>query len=136
LARKWRADPGIAPEAMVALEQYGWPGNVRELENVIERALALSKDGVILRSDLPPEVAPELSDGPVAPPPGLVDDRPTLAELERRYIELVLRETGGNKKRAAEILGIDRRTLYRTLERQEEDERNEKGEREGADDED
>jgi DNA-binding NtrC family response regulator len=50
-------------------------------------------------------------------PAGLLDDRPTLAELERRYIELVLRETGGNKKRAAELLGIDRRTLYRTLER-------------------
>ena len=49
---------------------------------------------------------------------GIVDDRPTLAELERRYIELILRETGGNKKRAAEILGIDRRTLYRTLERE------------------
>ena len=53
----------------------------------------------------------------LAGPTGLVDDRPTLAELEKRYIELILRETGGNKKRAAEVLGIDRRTLYRTLER-------------------
>jgi DNA-binding NtrC family response regulator len=118
-ARERRSDPGIAPEAMGALEGYGWPGNVRELENVIERALALSKDGVILRSDLPAEVA----GGQAPPPPGLVDDRPTLAELERRYIELVLRETGGNKKRAAEILGIDRRTLYRTLEREEKSDR-------------
>jgi DNA-binding NtrC family response regulator len=81
--------------------------------------LALSKDGVILPSDLPPEI----TGGDHAPPPGLVDDRPTLAELERRYIELVLRETGGNKKRAAEILGIDRRTLYRTLEREEREDR-------------
>src|SRR5439155_1686644 len=48
----------------------------------------------------------------------LAGDRPTLAELERRYIELILSETGGNKKRAAEILGIDRRTLYRTLDRE------------------
>jgi DNA-binding NtrC family response regulator len=111
--RERRADAGVAPGALEALRRYGWPGNVRELENVIERALALSKDGVILPSDLPREVA----GGTSAPPPGLVDDRPTLAELERRYIELVLRETGGNKKRAAEILGIDRRTLYRTLER-------------------
>jgi DNA-binding NtrC family response regulator len=114
-AREHRADAGISEEAMAALRRYPWPGNVRELENVIERSLALSKDGVILPSDLPPE----LTGTGHAPPPGLVDDRPTLAELERRYIELVLRETGGNKKRAAEILGIDRRTLYRTLEREE-----------------
>jgi DNA-binding NtrC family response regulator len=119
-ARERRADGGIAPEAMAALARYGWPGNVRELENVIERALALSKDGVILVSDLPPEVAASaasIEGGEVVSPAGLVDDRPSLAELERRYIELILRETGGNKKRAAEILGIDRRTLYRTLER-------------------
>ena len=50
-------------------------------------------------------------------PSNLIDDRPTLAELERRYIELVLRETGNNKKRTAELLGIDRRTLNRSLER-------------------
>ena len=108
-ARRWRC-----------LQRYAWPGNVRELENVIERALALSKDGVILPSDLPPEVAQEAATTGGAGRGGgggLVDDRPTLAELERRYIELILRETGGNKKRAAEILGIDRRTLYRTLER-------------------
>jgi two-component system response regulator AtoC len=111
--REKRADAGIAPDAAAALERYAWPGNVRELENVIERSLAMSKDGVVLTSDLPSEIA-----GAVPPPPaGLVDDRPTLAELERRYIELVLRETGGNKKRAAEVLGIDRRTLYRSLER-------------------
>jgi two-component system NtrC family response regulator len=47
----------------------------------------------------------------------LVEDRPTLAELEQRYVNLILQQEGGNKKRAAEILGIDRRTLYRTLER-------------------
>jgi DNA-binding NtrC family response regulator len=99
------------------LKRHGWPGNVRELENVIERALALSKDGVILPSDLPSEVAHAAGAGGTAT--GLFDDRPTLAELEKRYIELILRETGGNKKRAAEILGIDRRTLYRTLEREE-----------------
>jgi DNA-binding NtrC family response regulator len=112
-ARERRADTSIATEAMSALEKYPWPGNVRELENVIERALALSKDGVVLVSDLPPEVPGIQS----VPPPGLVDDRPSLSELERRYIQLILSETGGNKKKAAEILGIDRRTLYRTLER-------------------
>jgi two-component system response regulator AtoC len=121
-ARERRNDAGVAPQAMSLLQRYAWPGNVRELENVIERALALSKDGVILPSDLPAEIAHEVtSTGGVAATAaggGLVEDRPTLAELERRYIELILRETGGNKKRAAEILGIDRRTLYRTLERE------------------
>jgi DNA-binding NtrC family response regulator len=119
-ARERRADAGIAPEAMEALERYPWPGNVRELENVIERALAMSKDGVVLSSDLPPEVSEAVATPAAAPGDGhLYADRPTLAELERRYIELVLKETGGNKKRAAEVLGIDRRTLYRTLEREE-----------------
>ena len=61
---------------------------------------------------------PSRGNGAAAGTGGIVEDRPTLAELERRYIELILRETGGNKKRAAEILGIDRRTLYRTLERE------------------
>ena len=112
---------GVAPEALEALERYGWPGNVRELENAIERSLALSKEGVLLPSDLPPEIAHESP--PLTTPPNLIDDRPQLAELERRYMELILRETGGNKKRAAEILGIDRRTLYRTIERGERGER-------------
>ncbi len=114
-AREKRELLGVAPEAIDALERYAWPGNVRELENAIERSLALSKEGVLLPSDLPPEIAHGSS--PLAPPPNLIDDRPQLAELERRYMELILRETGGNKKRAAEILGIDRRTLYRTIER-------------------
>ena len=118
-AKAGRAEgTGIAPEAMTALCRYSWPGNVRELENAIERALTLAEAGVILYSDLPPEIV-----GPDAAHPagtqGLYDDRPTLAELERRYIDLILQETGGNKKRAAEILGIDRRTLYRSLGRAE-----------------
>jgi DNA-binding NtrC family response regulator len=118
-ARERRADAGIAPDAMQVLKRYAWPGNVRELENVIERALALAKDAVILPSDLPVEVTGVQQQPSLPAGGGLVDDRPTLAELERRYIELILKETGGNKKRAAEILGIDRRTLYRTLEREE-----------------
>jgi DNA-binding NtrC family response regulator len=116
-SRERRREAGMAPEAAAALIRHNWPGNVRELENTVERALALSKDGFILSSDLPREIA--TLGAPQQPPaPSLVDDRPTLAELERRYIDLVLRETGGNKKRAAEILGIDRRTLYRMLERE------------------
>jgi DNA-binding NtrC family response regulator len=127
-ARERRTFAGVAPEAMQQLKKHAWPGNVRELENVIERALALSKDGVILTSELPPEVTgQEVQTGSQPAPKGysLVEDRPTLSELERRYIELILHETGGNKKRAAEILGIDRRTLYRTLERDEKEEKDE-----------
>jgi DNA-binding NtrC family response regulator len=120
--RERRSEAGIAPEALELLRKHAWPGNVRELENVIERALALAKDGVVLQSDLPVEVAGAAAPSlPAAGTDGLVADRPTLAELERRYIDLILKETGGNKKRAAEILGIDRRTLYRTLEREEKD---------------
>jgi DNA-binding NtrC family response regulator len=122
-SREKRSDAGIAPEAAEKLGRHAWPGNVRELENVIERALALSKNGFVLASDLPREIAGSSPH----PPSGLVDDRPTLAELERRYIDLILRETGGNKKRAAEVLGIDRRTLYRTLERTGEREDDEEG---------
>ena len=86
---------------------------MRELENAIERAVAVAKGNVVLPSDLPAEV---YGGAPLAPA-GIVDDRPTLAELEKRYIALILGECGGNKKRAAEKLGIDRRTLYRAIER-------------------
>ena len=115
--REGRAESGVADEAMELLRRYGWPGNVRELENVIERALALSKSGIILTSDLPAEVHGGDSRPQTLSPHSLINDRPTLAELEQRYVNLILQEEGGNKKRAAEILGIDRRTLYRTLER-------------------
>ncbi len=120
-AREKRPHFDIASEAQTALEQHGWPGNVRELENVIERAVALAKDGIVLQSDLPREIDPTPEVAAAGESSAAVDviaGRPTLAELERRYIELILAETGGNKKRAAEILGIDRRTLYRTLDRE------------------
>jgi transcriptional regulator with PAS, ATPase and Fis domain len=116
--REGRTEAGIAAEAMQALARHSWPGNVRELENVVERALALAKGGVVLSSDLPPEIAGTAARPPAGLPSDLIDDRPTLAELERRYIDLILGETAGNKKRAAEILGIDRRTLYRVLDRE------------------
>jgi two-component system response regulator HydG len=98
------------------LTAYSWPGNVRELENAIDRAVAVAKGNVILPSDLPPEVG-GTAHAAASEGSGIIDDRPTLAELEQRYIALVLAESGGNKKKAAEKLGIDRRTLYRALER-------------------
>ncbi len=104
----------LSPAARDLLAAYDWPGNVRELENVIARALAMNPSGVILPEDLPEAIR-----GAARPPPGptglAAGDRPTLAELERRYAAQVLTETGGNKTRAAEVLGIDRKTLYRLL---------------------
>ena len=111
--REGRAEASVSPEALAMLGRHAWPGNVRELENAIERAVAIAKGNVVLPSDLPAEV---YGGSPVAPA-SLIDDRPTLGELEKRYIALVLAECGGNKKRAAEKLGIDRRTLYRAIER-------------------
>jgi two-component system response regulator AtoC len=111
--REGRSEASISREALELLCNYQWPGNVRELENAIERAVAVAKGNVVLPSDLPADV----SGGAPPAPAGIIDDRPTLSELERRYIALVLAECGGNKKKAAERLGIDRRTLYRALER-------------------
>jgi two-component system, NtrC family, response regulator AtoC len=129
--RERREAAAMSPEALRLLTGYGWPGNVRELENAIERAVAVAKGNVVLPSDLPPEVggsaAVGVPGGVSVADGGIIADRPTLGELERRYIQLVLAECAGNKKKAAEKLGIDRRTLYRALER---------GGDEAADDED
>jgi len=111
--RESRPEASVSPETLDVLCRHSWPGNVRELENAIERAVAVAKGNVVLPSDLPVEVY----GGSPAEPTGIFDDRPTLSELEKRYIALILTECGGNKKRAAERLGIDRRTLYRALER-------------------
>jgi DNA-binding NtrC family response regulator len=111
--REGRAEASVSPETLAVLCRYAWPGNVRELENAIERAVAVAKGNVVLPSDLPVEVF----GGVQVAPASIIDDRPALGELERRYIALVLSECGGNKKKAAEKLGIDRRTLYRALER-------------------
>jgi DNA-binding NtrC family response regulator len=111
--REGRPQASMSREALEVLQSHAWPGNVRELENAVERAVAVAKGDVVLPSDLPSEI----HGSRIAPTGGLLDDRPTLAELEKRYIALVLSECGGNKKKAAEKLGIDRRTLYRALER-------------------
>jgi DNA-binding NtrC family response regulator len=119
--RERREAAAMSPEALRLLSGYSWPGNVRELENAIERAVAVAKGNVVLPSDLPPEVggsaALGVPGGVSVTDGGIIADRPTLGELERRYIQLVLGECAGNKKKAAEKLGIDRRTLYRALER-------------------
>jgi DNA-binding NtrC family response regulator len=103
----------LSGEAMETLESYDWPGNVRQLEHVIERAVVLVQSGVIGVEDLPFEVRGTVaSDGEA-----LLADHPTLEQLKRRYIVQILGETGGNVSRAASILGIDRRSLYRMMTR-------------------
>lgn len=97
----------ISPEAMVLLGGYEWPGNVRELEHVIERAVALSRGPVLLPEDFPPKL-PKV-EGEETRPAGFL----TLKEIERQHIQHVLKLAEWNKKRAAELLGIHRRTLYR-----------------------
>ena len=100
----------FTPEAMAALLRHPWPGNARELENVIERAVTLA-----VSDQIPP--AALLLDATAAPAPAALlaqaARRPTLDELTGEYVSLVLREAGGDKAKAAEILGVSKRTLYR-----------------------
>jgi two-component system response regulator AtoC len=104
----------ISPEALQILIQYSWPGNVRELKHAIERAVILSVHPIILPEDLTPKMLEETRGSEILIPEKLL----SLRELEKRYVLKVLQETGGNKKRASEILGIDRATLYRLLEKE------------------
>lgn len=113
------SSPGQPPiaideQAMQSLTNHPWPGNVRELENVIERAVTLSQGARITVEDLPfnsrLDSSPPLSADDLAE---LFAGLPNLDEIERRYLLHVLEATGSNRKRTAEILGINRKTLYR-----------------------
>src|SRR5438034_6263670 len=104
-------DVRITQEALQKIMRYPFPGNVRELENLIEGALALTTDPVIDPGDLPlPESA--AGSGGVE----LMTDFPSLDDLQRRYVVRVLAHTKGNVSKAARILGVDRKTLYRMRE--------------------
>ena len=103
----------ISPAALDALTAYDWPGNVRELENTIERMVVLGRASTIDLSDLPAAMTAPRRAGQES----LFSDLPSLDELERRYLIHVLGNVGGNRTRAAAVLGIDRRTLYRMAER-------------------
>jgi DNA-binding NtrC family response regulator len=111
--RTGRVVKRLAPESVALLAGYRWPGNVRELEHVIERAMALSSSETLLPDDFPAHLVEERDRAPRLPAEGM-----TLEDVKRWYVNKVLEESGGNKLRAAELLGIDRRTLYRILERQ------------------
>jgi two-component system, NtrC family, response regulator AtoC len=97
------------------LSHYAWPGNVRELENAVERAIALNSSGILTREDFPPHIQQFLVDGSTDSEKN--HQYLTLAEKEKEYILEILEGTGQNVTRAAELLDIDRRTLYRILER-------------------
>jgi two-component system response regulator AtoC len=118
--RLGRPVPRVAPDVMEALDAYDFPGNVRELSHIVERAMLLAREGVVTAADLPSEVTRSWqgSTASVGGGGALADDWPSLSVLERRYIDRVLSRTGGNKTRAAEMLGIDRRTLNRMFARE------------------
>jgi two-component system response regulator HydG len=107
---------GISTPAAEKLMLYRWPGNVRELENCIERAVAFARYERIMVDDLPEKIRAYRVDKFTVEANDL-SEVVTLDKLERTYIERVLALLGGNKSRAAQVLGIDRRTLYRRTDR-------------------
>lgn len=121
-----RAIEGFTAQALSALCTYEFPGNVRELQNAVDRAVAFTDSSVIDVCHLPQKVLDSLSRRPlqeVADARDFLDlglpqksgSLPPLETVQRRYVELVLEHTDGNKRRAAQILGVTRRTLYRWL---------------------
>jgi DNA-binding NtrC family response regulator len=107
---------GISSPAAEKLLAYSWPGNVRELQNCMERAVALTRFEQIVVDDLPEKIRDYRASNVIVDsedPSELL----SMDEVERRYILRVLEAVGGNKTQAAEVLGFDRKTLYRKLER-------------------
>jgi len=102
----------VAPEALEAIMAYDWPGNVRELENALERAVVLVKGTQIPLTAVPDKITERKPEPLVTEEPRA---NPTLEVIEQAYITWVLQSEGGNKTRAAEVLGIDPSTLYRKL---------------------
>lgn len=103
----------IEEEAMKALERYDWPGNVRQLINAIERGKIMAEDNLVRLRDLPREIMSRSS----TDSPSILTDTDDLSSIERAKVIEVLRRESGNKTRAAKTLGIDRRKLYRLVEK-------------------
>ncbi len=119
-ARDGRAVPGFSPEVLARLQNHDWPGNVRQLENAIERLVLLAGNRTVSLDDLPPNLRGDVVDisaGRLDLPPSGVDLRMLLSQLEDRFIKQALQRTGGNKNRAAELLGMNRTTLVEKLRR-------------------
>jgi DNA-binding NtrC family response regulator len=104
---------GVTEATLAMLMDYVWPGNVRELENVIERAVTLGRGEKLTPDDLPPGVQCVRGDRQVLEE--AAEKTLPLHEIEKEYIKKILEKTGGNKYQAAQVLGIDRKTLYRKL---------------------
>jgi DNA-binding NtrC family response regulator len=113
LVEHFLSERTASPEAIAVLTAYAWPGNVRELRNALERAATLATGPEIQVHDLPPRIRD--SGSAVIRVADASRRNLPLRDLERAYILEVLRQTGGNKSRAADILGLDRKTLYRKL---------------------
>jgi DNA-binding NtrC family response regulator len=111
-----KAEPTIAPEAFQKLLDYSWPGNVRELQNAIEYAVVLARNDIIGIKELPTEIQlpPALQ---TSPAPVRRRGVASLDDMERETILQALTQTHGNKKKAAELLGIQRPTLYNKMKR-------------------
>ncbi len=107
---------GVSPAMAERILAYGWPGNVRELANCIERGVVLTRLEELGVEDLPEKVRDARKPAALMPE-GDAGDLVTMEEVERRYIRRVLDAVGGNKTTAAKVLGFDRTTLYRKLER-------------------
>ncbi len=103
---------GITPEALGILQYYDWPGNVRELRNCIESMVVLAKKPILNEDDIPAEIRRLQTDIPVFSSP----DSLNIKTMEKELIRAAIAQASGNKKRAAEQLGISRRTLYRKME--------------------
>ena len=113
---------GVSETTLALLVDYAWPGNVRELENVIERAVTLSRGDKILPEDLPGTIQGSRGDRRVLDE--AAEKMHPLHEIEKEYIKKILEKMGGNKYQAAQVLGIDRKTLYRKLGEMDESEKN------------
>jgi len=108
----------ISRETYRLLRQYAWPGNVRELKNVIQRAVLMAKSAELTPDLLPARIRQANEIGAVRN----VEQSPiqlgmTLADVEKEYVKMTIASVGGNKMKAAEILGISRRALYNKLKR-------------------
>jgi DNA-binding NtrC family response regulator len=111
---------GMTRPVAERLLSYSWPGNVRELRNIIERAVALTQCDQIVVEDLPEKIR-SYSGSPVLATGSDPSELRSLDSIERAYVQHVLKAVGGNKSRAARILGLDRKTLYRWLDRYDQD---------------
>jgi DNA-binding NtrC family response regulator len=119
-AREGRAVPGFALDVMQRLCTYEWPGNVRELENLVERLVVMAGNRMVQIDDLPSQLRTSVVDldaGTLDLPTGGVDLRVLLMQLEEKLIGQALERTGGNRNRAAELLGMNRTTLVEKLRR-------------------